>query len=70
MAGLGAVSALYGCFMLNSCLRMGDLNTKFGESVRELPSQAELSNADCYIYPDNVQYPNENACLRHNMCSC
>lgn len=46
------------------CVIIGDMNTRFGKSARDLANQAQLTDCDFYSYPvlpDEVNVPNENA---------
>lgn len=50
---------------------MGDMNARFGASVRELLSSVEVPNCDSVSYPvipDNVHVPSENAFILSSIC--
>ncbi len=50
---------------------LGDMNTRFGEYVRDLPRSADVQNAHFYTYPhipDAVHNPNEDP--RYPMYRC
>ena len=51
---------------------MGDMNTRFGESVRSLPCSLGVPQAHLYTYPhipDPVRYANDNARTLASLCS-
>lgn len=57
--------------MRNGYFLIGDLNARIGRSVRQLPSRAELPNADSFLYPnipDDVQSCNDNAHVLSTLC--
>ena len=50
---------------------MGDMNTRFGASVRELLSAVDVPNCDSVSYPvmpDDVHVPSENAFILSSIC--
>ena len=72
---LGMISAIQERLMDRSnndniCI-VGDLNTRFGVSLQELPSQSGIPRSHEYIYPiihDRIDRPNENARLLSTTC--
>ncbi len=51
---------------------LGDMNTRFGTSVRDIPASMELRDAAQYMYPrvpDPVSAPNVNAVTMATICS-
>ncbi len=50
---------------------LGDMNTRFGEYVRDLPRSADVQNVHFYTYPhipDAVHNPNDNARTLATLC--
>ena len=55
----------------DSCLLMGDFNSRFGSLVRCLPdriSNSEVRDFSYPILPDDVPYANDNATILNNLC--
>ncbi len=51
---------------------VGDVNCRFGKSVRDLLASSELPNSESYSYPhvsDDVVIPNDNARVLSSLCS-
>ena len=58
-------------FVPNGYVIIGDMNARFGKSVRELLMLIELPNVDELSYPelhDNINTPNDNAELLSTIC--
>lgn len=57
--------------LIDSYVLLRDFNARFGESVREIPSLAELPNGASYEYqslPDPTHQPNENTNILAGIC--
>lgn len=55
----------------DKCIIKGDMNARFGEYVRELPTLSDTPSAHLYEYPaivDNILAPNNNAYVLSTMC--
>ena len=58
--------------LIKSYCVIGDLNTRFGSYVRDLPDLTELPTTDSYSYPsipDPVPRPNDNAYVLSSICT-
>ena len=57
--------------LVESFCIIGDLNSRFGTYVRNLPRLSDLSNNEMYTYPtipDPVERPNDNAYILSSFC--
>ena len=53
---------------INGCLIIGDMNTRFGMSVCDLPGQINLSQYSYPIIPDPIATANDNATTMLGIC--
>ena len=54
---------------VNSCIIIGDLNTRMGERVKDLPFYLDLPDLSYPTIPDPVINPNTNGNLLYSICS-
>lgn len=53
------------------CVIMGDMNSRFGQYVGELPARIGVPNADMFKFvniPDKVRHPDDNAYVLSTIC--
>ncbi len=53
------------------CIIMGNMNSRFGQYVSELPARIGVPNADMYTYvniTERIRHPNDNAYVLSTIC--